>query len=172
MMHQNGTFLQANFNNFKFEALMVAFKDHYKMLILMPHNGTKLLQVWNVVDKFGLKSIIGRMQKRTLALSMPLIELISRTSVAPVLNEFDLLVDKYSAEPSNDAVKPNVLLMSRVNLAETDYIDAENEAPAAPDTVEGSFIVNRPFMFLILDDNTNDVVFAGQIQLGGVFVAQ
>lgn len=165
MMHQNGSYLYANLINLKFESLMLNFKDHYKMLILLPQSDVEVLQVLRLVTSFGLKSITKRMQRKILAVSVPRAFVQTRSSIKSVLAQSDFLSDQNYSSTNEDLAKPDVVQHSGLNLVENEHIDRNNETPASPELVEGEFNANSRFLYFIMDKTSDEVIFSGQFGL-------
>lgn len=163
MMTQRGTYPYADLESIKAEALMVKFKDHFKMLVILPWRKVALDTVYKkIIFESGLRNVTDSLEKKTIDFSF----LRARLEIEFVLNELmwnpDLVSSNADSTKPTNATEPYIKHKSVVSFTEN-----AGSANAAPSTepAERDFMVDRPFMFFILDDRSanGEIVFFGQV---------
>jgi serpin B len=155
------------------------------MIIVLPDGIGKADEIAKAVDAEGATSLIGRLTRANetfVSLALPKFKTSFGAGLAGALQKEGMLKafsqkDADFTGMTKDAPKPGLLYISDVlHRATIDVAEEGAEAAAATAVVFGlrsimpverpepvPFIVDRPFLFYLVDDQTNAVLFRGRI---------
>lgn len=142
------------------------------MLLLIPEKG-KFQEFEKSLSALRLQNIIGSLQSRRVALSMPRFKIESKFSLAKVLSEMGMPVAfTGKADFSGMTGNRDMAISDVIHQAFIDVNESGTEAAAATAVVmrltaipgiPTEVKVDRPFIFFIRDVKTGAVIFGGRV---------
>lgn len=162
MMHQRHTFPYADLDEIQSEVLMVKFEDHYRMLIFLPRRNTDMKEALTNIRQFGTRIILKKLEERLMDFKLIKFKFETQIGLNSILALDSLFGEdsELNMAPDRRNSTPYVVQKAIVSFVDS-RIDSESLSAPMFDHAEGAFITNRPFLFIILDVFTDDVVFLG-----------
>eukprot|EP00079_Xenopus_tropicalis_P011440 XP_002937290.1 PREDICTED: serpin H1 [Xenopus tropicalis] len=171
MMHRTGlyNYLEDEKNGLQILEMPLAHKLS-SMLFIMPHHVEPLERVEKLLTREQVKTWVGKMTKKAVAVSLPKVSLEVSHDLQKHLGDLGLTeaIDKTKADLSKISGKKDLYLASMFHAAalewDTDgnpfdsdiYSREELRAPKL-------FYVDHPFVFLIKDEKTDSILFIGRL---------
>jgi serpin B len=159
-----------------FEAICIPYCA-MSMLVVLPERG-RLADVHQAVDAALVEDIVARARRRQIALGLPRFQVETGYALRKVFEKLGVrtALDADRADFGGITDEPAGLFLSEVlHRARIRVDEYGTEAAAAtvgivsremaPRSGEGPdpFIVDRPFLFVVRDDETNAVLFVGRV---------
>ncbi|XP_077336696.1 alpha-2-antiplasmin [Lithobates pipiens] len=142
------------------------FKGNMSFVIVMPHQME--WNVSNILDKLNKSELYSRLHReKPTTLKVPKLNLNFKLELTNALSSLGL--EQLFRKPDLGKISDDKLVVSSVEHQSTLELNEEGvEAAAATAVVTSrslsSFTVNRPFLFLLIDDNTGLVLFCGYVR--------
>ncbi|XP_075054641.1 serpin H1 [Mixophyes fleayi] len=171
MMHRTGlyNYIEDEVNSLQILEMPLAHKLS-NMIIIMPYHVEPLERVEKLLTREQVKTWIGKMQKKAVAVSLPKISMEVSHDLQKHLGELGLTeaIDKTKADLSKISGKKDLYLANLFHAAalewDTDgnpfdadiYVREELRTPKL-------FYVDHPFVFLIKDNKTDSILFIGRL---------
>lgn len=166
--------MQANkypLSYFTFEKLdsqvaKLPFKGNMSFVIVMPHQIE--WNVSNILDKLNKSELYSRLHReKPTTLKVPKLNLNFKLELTNALSSLGL--GQLFRKPDLGKISDDQLVVSSVEHQSTLDLNEEGVEAAAVTAVVtsrslSSFSVNRPFLFLLIDDNTGLVLFCGYVR--------
>lgn len=163
MMMQTNWFRQTSIDELSCTILELPYGTdaRYFMWILLPQKDKKLIDILTALRTVNVTQIMGKMNELTedeqLDVIIPKFKLTSGLNLRPILRRMGL-VDRHQ----NNF---DIFHKAIVEVNEVGTIAAANtERISSFGSLSEPFIVNRPFVFLIVDRQLGVVLFAGQVK--------
>lgn len=182
MMSQRNVFPFAMMNELDASVLELPYgkTDRLCMLLMLPRRNSTLTEVFNKLKNFNIRSITHELHKydhteeyeeAEIELSLPRFSIDSDLELRTVLEALGVqdIFDPAKAKLTKISKEP--LFVSRV--FHRAVIEVNEEGTVATAVSGGTvsfkqtpieFVANRPFGFLIIDRQTNTLLFAGQVR--------
>ncbi|XP_040194310.1 alpha-2-antiplasmin [Rana temporaria] len=142
------------------------FKGNMSFVIVMPHQME--WNVSNILDKLNKSELYSRLHReKPTALRVPKLNLNFKLELTNALSSLGL--GQLFRKPDLGKISDDELVVSSVEHQCTLDLNEEGVEAAAATAVVTSrslstFSVNRPFLFLLIDDNTGLVLFFGYVR--------
>ncbi|MEJ6952568.1 serpin family protein [Natronospora cellulosivora (SeqCode)] len=151
-----------------FEALKLPYIDkEMSMLILLPDQNCSLGKFEKNLNIEKYEKILDNLEEKKLRLNLPSFEIKSDLKLNNNLEEFGI-ESIFEDNPDFSKMTDSRLLVSKVLHNSVISVNEEGAEAAASSSIidsralPGLFNVNRPFMFLIIDELTGSIVFMGR----------
>jgi serpin B len=160
-----------------FQAIKLDYIDNRTaMLIILPGEG-RFAGIESGLDTATFKSILESLADTEVMLSMPRFEYTSGFSLGDMLktmgmtDAFDPVLADFSGMADAASIGENVFISAVFHKAFVKVDETGTEAAAATAVVEGATAaqpgavmrINRPFIYLIIDQQTGSVLFMGRV---------
>jgi len=178
MMSQKAKFKTADHNEIGARSLSMDYKDsNFSMMIVLPNEDKSLLEVERsmVTMKTSLASLLDKAYKSEIRVMFPKFKMEYEIDLKGTLEDMGVkdLVTMGKADLSGMAGNPGDLSVSNILHKAVIEVNEEGAEAAAATAVvamtrsgvrtyQKPFIVDRPFLFYIVDRETNVPVFAGR----------
>lgn len=175
MMVQKGRFKYASIDSFQADVIemQIGDKNRMCMIILMPYLNIELQSIYNNFLKTSIGEIFGALEKsknheHEVEVQFPKFTTTTDFVMNEILNDmgiYDIFDPKY-ADLSGLISSKNVSLSRVIHLAKMEVTEgSENdfafETPSRFNDDVPQFIVNRPFLYLVIEKATNVIVVGG-----------
>lgn len=175
MMMQKGRFKYASVDSFQADVIemQIGDKNRMCMLTLMPYENVELSTIYNSFLRTSIGEIFDALEKsknhyHEVELQYPKFTTTTDIVLNEILNHmgiYDLFDPKY-ADLTGIIPSKNISLSRVIHLAKMEVIEgSENdfafESSSRFDEEVPQFVVNRPFLYLIIEKETNVVVLGG-----------
>ncbi|XP_018422926.1 PREDICTED: serpin H1 [Nanorana parkeri] len=171
MMHRTGLY---NYYEDETNALqMIEMPLAHKlssMIVIMPHHVEPLERVEKLLTREQVKTWLGKMQKKAVAVSLPKISMEVSHDLQKHLGELGLTeaIDKTKADLSKISGKKDLYLSSLYHAAALEWDTDGNPFDADIYTREELrtpklFYADHPYVFLIKDKKTDSILFIGRL---------
>ncbi|KAM5182141.1 alpha-2-antiplasmin isoform 1-T2 [Mantella aurantiaca] len=144
----------------------LSFKGNLSFVIVMPHQ--TVWNVSNILDKLNKTELYSRFHReKPTSLKVPKLNLNFKLGLKSALTNLGL--GQLFKEPNLKGISEEKLVVSSVEHQSTLDLNEEGVEAAGTTAVVTSrslstFSVNRPFFFLLIDDNTGFVLFCGYVR--------
>jgi serpin B len=140
------------------------------MLILLPDSVEGLASVEAQLDGRHLKMWIAALQREALAVALPRFRITQRLQLAKTLGDMGMS-DAFGPQADFSGMDggTSLSISAVIHKAFIDVNEEGTEAAAATAVVVGlrsmprSFVVDRPFVFMIRDKKTGSIIFIGRV---------
>jgi serpin B len=158
------------------EALELPYADNdLSMIIFLPAKGTKLQDIKENINTEGLSAWLDRLNKRKVEVHLPRFTMTWEKELTDVLKSMGMAnAFSNSADFSGMTGKSNLAISKVIHKAFVEVNEEGTEAAAATGigmiatSVEPEppivFKVDRPFVFLIIDNSTDSILFLGRVE--------
>lgn len=190
MMHQYGRFPVADIKRLKAFVIELPYGDdnRFSMLILMPHQGATLANVFDRLKSYTALHTFNKNACTDIRLALPLFRLTSaRMDIRSVLqrmgiraffdetrsgyirriaHKVDLAVDEAGTTPG-DATNSAFAGDRETNADSADSVEATFDAIDSAirrDASSPEIVINKPFGVVIIDRSMKSILFAGQVR--------
>lgn len=185
MMYQRGQFPFSNVRGLKAFALELPYgKDgRYSMLILLPHYGTKVMNMYKNLELISLKQIFAQLSKDVedyglvdIDVKVPRFKISTNIVLNRPLNSmgvFDIFEPQY-AKFGRVSDEP-VFVSAIVHKADIEVSESGTVASAATTAFFADRITppkvyaNKPFVYFVMEKSTTSVIFGGIYSHPSVF---
>ncbi|KAK2883639.1 hypothetical protein Q8A67_017276 [Cirrhinus molitorella] len=149
--------------------IMVPYKGNISMMIILPDDG-KMKEVEEYICKHHLKSWLDKLFRSSVELFMPKFSISATCKLKPILEDMGV-TDAFgdTADFSGMTIEVKAKVSQAVHQAVLSVDEKGTEAAVRtpvrrmpmflPDTV----MLNRPFLVMIVEDNTKSILFMGKI---------
>ncbi|KAM9320959.1 serpin H1 [Gastrophryne carolinensis] len=171
MMHRTGlyNYFEDSANNLQILEMPLAHKMS-SMIFIMPYHVEPLERVEKLLTREQVKTWIGQLQNRAIAVSLPKVSLEVSHDLQKHLGELGLTeaIDKSKADLSKISGKKDLYLASLFHAAALEWDTDGNPFDADIYSREELrspklFYVDHPFVFLIKDNKTDSILFIGRL---------
>jgi serpin B len=157
-----------------FRAVAMQYSDLQSRMIIVFPDGD-FLQFQQDLDPEMLEEVVGGMSTREVAVVMPPFEFDTDYSLTPVLGEMGMgdAFDASRADFSGFTGERDLFITAVVHKAFVKVDETGTEAAAATGLIMATtampsdppelFLLDRPFVFLIIDDRSDTVLFMGRV---------
>lgn len=183
MMFQSGSFLYSGIRELAASALELPYGDDERMsmIILLPENGTLLTTMLEKLSSLGIEGLLTQLKEGSEGYEDDVLEvLLPRFSITADFT-LNVILEQMGLIDIFDVTKANLSKISRhptylsriIHKAQIDVNEVGTVASAvtAATLMNKSspprFYANHPFAFLIIDKNTNTLLFCGQVRNPG-----
>lgn len=171
MMHRTGlyNYYEDKTNTLQILEMSLAHKLS-SMIIIMPYHVEPLERVEKLLTREQLKTWLGKMEKKAVAVSLPKVSMEVSHDLQKHLGELGLTeaIDKSKADLSKISGKKDLYLANLFHAAALEW-DVEGN-PFEADIYGREelrtpklFYVDHPYVFLIKDNKTNSILFIGRL---------
>lgn len=140
------------------------------MIVIMPHHVEPLERVEKLLTREQVKTWLGKMQKKAVAVSLPKISMDVSHDLQKHLGELGLTeaIDKTKADLSKISGKKDLYLSSLFHAAALEWDTDGNPFDADIYSREELrtpklFYADHPYVFLIKDNKTDTILFIGRL---------
>ncbi|XP_077154858.1 serpin H1 [Ranitomeya variabilis] len=171
MMHRTGmyNYYEDEVNTLQILEMPLAHKLS-SMIIIMPYHVEPLERVDKLLTREQVKTWIGKMQKRAVAVSLPKISMEVSHDLQKHLGELGLTeaIDKSKADLSKISGKKDLYLSNLFHAAALEWDTEGNPFDSdlyAREELRSPklFYTDHPFVFLIKDNKTDSILFIGRL---------
>ncbi|CAJ0927339.1 unnamed protein product [Ranitomeya imitator] len=171
MMHRTGmyNYYEDEVNTLQILEMPLAHKLS-SMIIIMPYHVEPLERVDKLLTREQVKTWIGKMQKRAVAVSLPKISMEVSHDLQKHLGELGLTeaIDKSKADFSKISGKKDLYLSNLFHAAALEWDTEGNPFDSdlyAREELRSPklFYTDHPFVFLIKDNKTDSMLFIGRL---------
>ncbi|XP_065113476.1 alpha-1-antitrypsin homolog [Paramisgurnus dabryanus] len=149
--------------------LMVPYKGNTSMMIVLPDEG-KMKEVEDIICRHHIQKWHDKLFRSSVDLFMPKFSISASIKLKPILQEMGINnAFSDNADFSGITEEAKVKASQVLHKAVLSVDEKGTEAAAAttieimPMSLPDSIVLNRPFMLMIVDDNTKSVLFMGKI---------
>lgn len=166
MMRQRRSLPYANSNDLKAELVRVPFDKNYAMIIILPHENVRLIDVMEKVNEVGVDGLVTQLNgnEKKVELTMPIIDVTSEMKLNEAFETLgfaDVFTDRADfSKLSRDHVYLSKII-NKTKLKMNELGESQGDLVTEGD-VEVHFKAYRPFGFLIVNE-LNSIIFSGQI---------
>ena len=158
------------------DVVSVPYIDNYSMMVFLPHAGVSADDFADCIDASLMKEVKDKQSLRYIDLQLPKFSLETRMDLTETLSALGI---KQLAEGANlTKMSPDNLFISKMEQLTKLNVDEEGTEAAAVTLayVDGDYInddptptpivfkADRPFLFLIRDDNSGAILFMGYVK--------
>ncbi|MFP4556730.1 MAG: serpin family protein [Bacteroidales bacterium] len=171
MMKRKGKYNLYKGNDIKLLELPYDGKD-FSMLVLLPNEGTPLSKIEKGMKLEDLNHYISLMKQTEVQVSLPKFKFDAEYQMKPILAEMGM-TNPFSnyADFTRMSGKSDLKIDEIYHKAFVEVSEEGTEAAAATAvvivrksaTVPEEFVANRPFMFIIRDNNSGNMLFVGRV---------
>lgn len=171
MMHRTGlyNYYEDEINTLQILEMPLAHKMS-SMIIIMPYHVEPLERVEKLLTREQVKTWIGKMQNRAVAVSLPKVSLEVSHDLQKHLGELGLTeaIDKSKADLSKISGKKDLYLSNLFHAAalewDTDGNPFDTDLYAREEMRSPKlFYADHPYVFLIKDNKTDSILFIGRL---------
>ncbi|MFO8022600.1 MAG: serpin family protein [Perlabentimonas sp.] len=171
MMNSKGKYNLYKGNDIKILELPYEGKD-FSMLVLLPNEGTPLSKIEKSIKLEDLNHYISLMAQAEVQVSLPKFKFDAEYQMKPVLSQMGMTIPfSNKADFTRMSRKPDLKIDEIYHKAFVEVSEEGTEAAAATAvvivrksvTVPEKFVANRPFMFIIRDNNSDNMLFVGRV---------
>lgn len=171
MMHRTGlyNYYEDEINTLQILEMPLAHKMS-SMIIIMPYHVEPLERVEKLLTREQVKTWIGKMQNRAVAVSLPKVSLEVSHDLQKHLGELGLTeaIDKSKADLSKISGKKDLYLSNLFHAAALEWDTDGNPFDTDLYTREEMrspklFYADHPYVFLIKDNKTDSILFIGRL---------
>ncbi|TRY96030.1 hypothetical protein DNTS_016547 [Danionella cerebrum] len=165
-MTHTGDFLYLQDSARKCSIVKIGLSKKTHMLLVLPHGGTSLQDIEKPLLTIW-PTWVRHLKEKYLELSLPRFSLTAVTDLRTVLS--DMAVEKYlmgsDASFKRMSSKENFTVNKVLNKVMFEMTDGESELPNINDDgrVAHKVSINRPFIFAVVEENSNAIVMIGKI---------
>ncbi|XP_063807294.1 serpin H1 [Pseudophryne corroboree] len=171
MMHRTGlyNYVEDEINSLQILEMPLAHKLS-SMIFIMPYHVEPLERVEKLLTREQVKTWIGKMQKKAVAVSLPKVSLEVSHDLQKHLGELGLTeaIDKTKADLSKISGKKDLYLANLFHAAALEWDTDGNPFDA---DIYGKeelrtpklFYADHPYVFLIKDNKTDSILFIGRL---------
>lgn len=183
MMFQRGSFSYTGIQALDSLVLELPYgdQDRLSMIILLPRKGVLLTKVLEKLSSFGIGRVVTELRRADSEFEEDQVEVfLPRFSITAdftlnVILEQMGLTDIFNVKKANlSRISKHPIYLSRIiHKAQIDVNEVGTVASAATGAIFANkaisprFHANRPFAFLIIEKNTNTLLFCGQVRNPG-----
>ena len=183
MMFQRGTFTYTGIKELDSLVLELPYgeQDQLSMIVMLPRKGVKLTTVLEKLYSFGIARVVTELRRAEAEFEEDQVEVfLPRFSITAdftlnVILEQMGLTDIFNVKKANlSGISKHPIFLSRIiHKATIDVNEVGTVASAATGgifankAISPRFQANRPFAFLIIEKNTNTLLFCGQVRKPG-----
>ncbi|MEZ4883206.1 MAG: serpin family protein [Chitinophagales bacterium] len=178
MMHIEGKF--PYFENSMVQTVAIPCNDDFTMLVMIPNAYFQLKAVQKTLMRGGYTHWLNSMEEKTVQLSIPRFSFDTQMDMVDVLEKVGMTYpfDKKSVDFSGMFIKRNapignVLQPTHIHINESGISTEENSNTDGAGTWNGTesdtdedvyiFEANRPFMFIIIDNQRRNLLLMGRV---------
>lgn len=183
MMFQRGQFSYTGIKELDSLVLELPYGDQERisMIILLPRKGVRLTSVLDKLSSFGIGRVITELRRADdefeedqVEVFLPRFSITADFTLNVILEQMGL-TDIFNVKKSNlTKISKHPIYLSRIiHKATIDVNEVGTVASAATGAIFANkaisprFHANRPFAFLIVEKNTNTLLFCGQVRNPG-----
>ncbi|XP_031626409.1 serine protease inhibitor 77Ba-like isoform X2 [Contarinia nasturtii] len=183
MMFQRGSFSYTGINELDSLVLELPYGDqeNLSMLLLLPRKGVLLTSVLEKLSSFGIARVITELRRADsdfeedqVEVFLPRFSITADFTLNVILEQMGL-TDIFNVKKANlSRISRHPIYLSRlIHKAQIDVNEVGTVATAATGAIFANkaisprFQANRPFAFLIIEKNTNTLLFCGQVRKPG-----
>lgn len=183
MMFQRGTFSFTGINELDSLVLELPYgdADRLSMILLLPRQGVLLTNVLEKLAAYGVARVITELRRADaefdedeVEVFLPRFSFTADFTLNVILEQMGL-TDIFNIRKANlsKISKHNIYLSRIIHKAQIDVNEIGTVASAvtgailANKSISPRFQANRPFAFLIVEKNTNTLLFCGQVRNPG-----
>lgn len=183
MMFQRGQFSYTGIKELDSLVLELPYgdEDRISMIILLPRKGVLLTSVLDKLSSFGIGRVITEFRRADdefeedqVEVFLPRFSITADFTLNVILEQMGL-TDIFNVKKSNlSNISKHPIYLSRIiHKATIDVNEVGTVATAATGAIFANkaisprFHANRPFAFLIVEKNTNTLLFCGQVRNPG-----
>lgn len=183
MMFQRGQFSYTGIKELDSLVLELPYgdEDRISMIILLPRKGVLLTSVLDKLSSFGIGRVITELRRADdefeedqVEVFLPRFSITADFTLNVILEQMGL-TDIFNVKKSNlSNISKHPIYLSRIiHKATIDVNEVGTVATAATGAIFANkaisprFHANRPFAFLIVEKNTNTLLFCGQVRNPG-----
>lgn len=156
-------------------------QDRISMIILLPRKGVLLTTVLDKLSSFGISRVVTELRRADdefeedqVEVFLPRFSITADFTLNVILEQMGL-TDIFNAKKANlTKISEHPIYLSRIiHKATIDVNEVGTVATAATGAIFANkaisprFHANRPFAFLIVEKNTNTLLFCGQVRNPG-----
>jgi serpin B len=160
-----------------FTAVQIPYKGHeLAMVVLLPNTADGLAAVEKSVSAAQLNTWLKQMTLHKVDLKLPKFKVTSEFSLKTVLSDMGMksAFDPKAADFSGMTSPTKLFISAVIHKAFVDVNEKDTEAAAAtavvmqgksepPEYPHATFHVNRPFLFLLKEQQTGSILFVGRV---------
>ncbi len=157
-----------------FEALELPYEQHdLSMLVFLPAKGTELAEFEKRLTAVNLKAWQGKMRDHMVDVTLPKFKVTAEFMLKDVLTRLGmpLAFDRRRADFSGMTSRERLFISHVVHKAFVDVNEAGTEAAASTAVLveltsmpkPATFRADHPFVFLLRDNRTGSILFAGRV---------
>lgn len=183
MMFQRGTFSFTGINELDSLVLELPYgdEDRLSMILLLPRAGALLTNVLEKLSSYGIARVITELRRADaefdedeVEVFLPRFSFTADFTLNVILEQMGL-TDIFNIRKANlsKISKHNIYLSRIIHKAQIDVNEVGTVASAVTGAILANksilprFQANRPFAFLIVEKNTNTLLFCGQVRNPG-----
>lgn len=183
MMFQRGQFSYTGIKELDSLVLELPYgdEDRISMIILLPRKGVLLTSVLDKLSSFGIGRVITELRRADdefeedqVEVFLPRFSITADFTLNVILEQMGL-TDIFNVKKANlSNISKHPIYLSRIiHKATIDVNEVGTVATAATGAIFANkaisprFHANRPFAFLIVEKNTNTLLFCGQVRNPG-----
>ncbi|XP_055326581.1 serine protease inhibitor 77Ba-like isoform X3 [Sitodiplosis mosellana] len=183
MMFQRGTFTYTGIKELDSLVLELPYgeQDQLSMIVMLPRKGVLLTSVLEKLSSFGISRVVTELRRAEAEFEEDQVEVfLPRFSITAdftlnVILEQMGLTDIFNVKKANlSGISKHPIFLSRIiHKATIDVNEVGTVATAATGAIFANkaisprFHANRPFAFMIIEKNTNTLLFCGQVRKPG-----
>ncbi|XP_051951362.1 alpha-1-antitrypsin homolog [Xyrauchen texanus] len=148
--------------------MMIPYKGNTSMMIILPDEG-KMKEVEDFICRHHIKKWHDKLFRSSVDLFMPKFSISATSKLKTTLQDMGM-VDVFGDNADLSGITDVKVKVSQVVHKAVLSVDEKGTEAAATTTIEimpmslpDSVNLNRPFMLLIVDDNTKSILFMGKI---------
>lgn len=176
MMHNNALVQATTTDTYTMVCLPYGSGTAWNMMVMLPHEGKTVADVLATLNASSWKQALGQGRPVTMDIQMPKFDTATKTDLIEAMRQLGVtrLFDPAQAELSNMCEQGNLFVSNMlqkarisvdeegskataVTVAETGFTSIGPTTP--PET--GEFHANRPFVYVISENNSDAVFFIG-----------
>lgn len=183
MMFQRGQFSYTGIKELDSLVLELPYgdQDRISMIILLPRKGVLLTTVLDKLSSFGISRVVTELRRADdefeedqVEVFLPRFSITADFTLNVILEQMGL-TDIFNVKKANlTKISEHPIYLSRIiHKATIDVNEVGTVATAATGAIFANkaisprFHANRPFAFLIVEKNTNTLLFCGQVRNPG-----
>lgn len=183
MMFQRGAFSYTGIKELDSLVLELPYgdQDRLSMIVLLPRKGVLLTSVLEKLSSYGIGRVVTELRRADsdfeedeVEVYLPRFSITADFTLNVILEQMGL-TDIFNVKKANlSGISTHPIFLSRIiHKAQIDVNEVGTVASAATGAIFANkaisprFHANRPFAFLIIEKNTNTLLFCGQVRNPG-----